>query len=79
MALEDVILRRARPGAVETVLVGGRTILHEGQFRLVDRDAILDAISVALAREPTAAERDRRRLAAAALPVVQAFYRDWLA
>ena len=41
MPLEEVMLRRARAGAVETVLIGGAPVLRERRFVRVDRDAVL--------------------------------------
>ena len=76
MPLEEVLLRRARPGAVETVLVGGAPILHGGRFVRIDRDAVLGEIAAAMARDDAEAPA-RRGLAARTLPVVRSFYEDW--
>lgn len=78
MPLADVIVRRAKAGAVETVVVGGATVYHEGRFTGVDREAALAAIAEALARPDTPQEAERRRLAAALMDPVRDFYRGWL-
>ncbi|MEO1103132.1 MAG: amidohydrolase family protein, partial [Pseudomonadota bacterium] len=75
--LVDVLLRRARAGAVETVMVNGSVIYHEGSFLRLDRDATLEEIAAALARPDTPREAERRRLAAALLDPVRSFYRGW--
>ncbi|MCU0906092.1 MAG: amidohydrolase family protein [Rhodobacteraceae bacterium] len=78
--LVDVLVRRARAqaGAVETVLVGGTVIYHAGRFPRIDRDEVHAAIAHALAAPPTPDDTARRALSRTALPVVRAFYRDWL-
>jgi hypothetical protein len=77
MALTDVLVRRARPGAVETVMIGGETVYHKGRFTRLDRDETLAAITTALTRPDTPGEALQRRLAATTKPVVRAFYKDW--
>ncbi|MEM8852939.1 MAG: amidohydrolase family protein [Pseudomonadota bacterium] len=76
--LTDVLVRRAKAGAVETVLVDGTVIYHEGEFTLVDREATLRQIADALSTPDTPGEVERRRLAAALLQPVRDFYRGWL-
>jgi cytosine/adenosine deaminase-related metal-dependent hydrolase len=75
--LVDVLVRRARAGAVERVMVGGRVIYAEGRFAAVDRAEVLDRIAAALSRPDTPAEAGRRWLAGALIGPVQAFYRGW--
>jgi cytosine/adenosine deaminase-related metal-dependent hydrolase len=75
--LEEVLIRRARAGAVETVMVGGEVIYHQGQFARIDREEILAALATAMKRPDTPDEVARRQLAKAALPVVETFYADW--
>ena len=77
MPLIDVLVRRAKTGAVETVIVGGETVYREGRFTRVDRDAVLEQIAKSLDRPDTAAEAAQRRLAKALLQPVRDFYRDW--
>lgn len=78
MALTDVLVRRARTDAVETVVIGGEVVYHQGRFTRLDRDEVLGAITAALTRPDTPDEAARRQLAATAKPVVRAFYADWL-
>ncbi len=74
----DVIVMRAKAQAVETVMVAGEVIYHEGRFTRLDRDAILAELAEAFARPLTEAEEARRRLSAAVFPHVKAFYDRWL-
>ncbi len=76
--LIDVIVMRAKAKAVETVMVAGEMIYHEGRFTRLDRDAILAELAEAFARPLTEAEEARKRLAAAVFPHVKAFYDKWL-
>ncbi|MGY6548872.1 MAG: amidohydrolase family protein [Roseinatronobacter sp.] len=74
MPLVDVLLRRAKAGAVETVIVAGEVIYHEGQFTRIDRRAVLAEIADQLAQPRSTAEAARHALAEALLPHVAAFY-----
>ncbi len=76
--LVDVIVMRAKAKAVETVMVEGEVIYHEGRFTRLDRAAVLDAIAEAFARPLSEAEEARKRLSAAVFPHVKAFYNRWL-
>jgi cytosine/adenosine deaminase-related metal-dependent hydrolase len=76
--LVDVIVMRAKAKAVETVMVEGEVIYHEGRFTRLDRAAVLDAIADAFARPLSEAEEARKRLSAAVFPHVKAFYDRWL-
>lgn len=78
LPLVDVLLRRAKPAAVQTVLVGGQIVYHEGHFPGVDRREILEQIAQCLRREDTAAEAANRQLASDLMAPVGAFYRGWL-
>lgn len=78
MPVVDVLLQRAKAGAVETVIIGGETVYREGRFTRIDRDVVLDQIARALDRPDTGAEAEQRRLASAILGTVREFYRDWL-
>ena len=77
MPLIDVLLRRAKAGAVETVIIGGETVYHEGRFTLVERAAIHDEIARAMDRPDTDAEAALRSLASDLIAPVRAFYRYW--
>lgn len=75
--LVDVILRRARREAVETVLIGGAVVYHEGQFPRIDRKDIHDQITEMLKKDTNSDRHARQELATAALPVIEEFYRSW--
>lgn len=77
MPLVDVLVRRAKAQAVETVMIAGRVVYAEGRFRTVDRDAVHAAITRALDRPDTPEDAQRRRLARDLLEPVRAFYRGW--
>ena len=76
--LTDVILRRAQAGSIETVIIGGETVYHEGSFVRVDRKAIHRDIARTLRRPDTEAEASLRRLASDLMQPVRDFYRGWL-
>jgi cytosine/adenosine deaminase-related metal-dependent hydrolase len=78
MPLIDVLLRRAKSGAVQTVLIGGKEIYREGRFTNIDRHSILEEISRTLDRPDTATEAAQRRLATGLAEPVRDFYKDWL-
>ncbi|MEM6738570.1 MAG: amidohydrolase family protein [Pseudomonadota bacterium] len=78
MALLDVLLRRAKPSAIETVIIAGEVVYHEGVFSRVDRDTVLAEIAAELSRADTPAEAANRKLAADLMAPVRQFYRDWL-
>lgn len=78
LPLLDILLRRAKPAAIETVLVGGKVVYHEGTFPQIDRLAILEQIAQSLDRRDTKAEAANRRLASGLIAPVGAFYREWL-
>jgi 5-methylthioadenosine/S-adenosylhomocysteine deaminase len=77
--LIDVIVHRAKPSAVEAVMVGGDVIYEKGHFMRIDRALVLEALRESLAAPLTPAELDRRRLSEAVFPHVKAFYDRWLA
>ena len=76
--LVDVLVRRAKSGAVQTVLIGGKEVYHQGRFTNIDHHSILEEISSTLDRLDTAAEASQRRLASGLLGPIRDFYRDWL-
>ncbi|MEM0907878.1 MAG: amidohydrolase family protein [Pseudomonadota bacterium] len=78
LPLLDVLVRRAKAGAVETVMVGGTVVYHQGRFTRVDRDQVLSETAAALNRPDTEDERARRELAAALIGPVKEFYRGWI-
>jgi 5-methylthioadenosine/S-adenosylhomocysteine deaminase len=78
MPLVDVLVRRAKAGAVETVIVGGTPIYHEGCFARLDRQTVEAAIHDSLAAAPSGTDAARAKLARDLLDPVARFYKDWL-
>ncbi|WAC26097.1 amidohydrolase family protein [Ancylobacter sp. SL191] len=78
LALEDVLVYRAKRECVDTVIVGGEVIYTKGTFTRVDRAETLAEIHRRLKVTPTSAELDRRHLAAQLLPHVRAFYDGYI-
>lgn len=76
--LVDVLLRRAKAGAVETVIIGGEMVYHQGRFLRIDRDSVFDDIARALNRKDTDSEALLKRLASDLMTPVQDFYDDWV-
>ena len=59
-------------------MIAGEIVYDHGRFTRVDRDAIFAEIEARFARPLTAAEEERRHLAGAVFPHVEAFYEGWL-
>lgn len=78
MPLVDVLVRRAKSRAVQSVLIGGQVVYHEGRFTRIDRSSILEDIARALDRPDADAEAAQRRLASDLIGPVRDFYKDWL-
>ena len=72
--LVDVLVRRAKAGAVETVMIGGSIVYSEGNFLNVNRATTLGEISTSLDRSDTPAEAGRRALAHRLMEPVRRFY-----
>ncbi|MGY6694906.1 MAG: hypothetical protein ACXIUW_02615 [Roseinatronobacter sp.] len=67
-------MRRAKAGAVESVIVEGEVIYHEGQFTRIDRAGVLADIAMQRAQPRSEVEATRHKLAEALLPHMRAFY-----
>jgi 5-methylthioadenosine/S-adenosylhomocysteine deaminase len=76
--LIDVLVMRATTKSVETVMVAGEVIYHEGRFTRIDRTEVFAAIAEAFARPLSEAEVARKLLSADVFPHVKAFYDKWL-
>ena len=74
----DAVVHRAKTSGVETVLVAGEPILHDGQFTRVNKVEMLEALAETLRVPLQAAERSRRALSPAVFPHVRRFYEGWL-
>lgn len=70
----DVLVRRAKAGAVEAVMIGGAVVYRDGRFTLVDHTRTRMEIAAALSAAPTSREQALRRLGEALVAPVQAFY-----
>ncbi len=71
----DALVLRAKAGGVRTVLCAGEVIYDQGRFTRVDREGALRALHEDLSRALADDEVERRKLSAALLPHVRAFYR----
>lgn len=78
LPLVDVLVQRTKPSAVESVMIGGEVVYHQGIFARMDRDAVLAEIAAALAKPLTSAEEARRTLANLVMPHVRHFYCGYL-
>lgn len=74
--LTEIVLRRATPRAVETVMIGGRLVLDRGRFLTVDREETLSAIEQAL-RGSDNPPGPLRALARSVMPHAKAVYEGW--
>ncbi|MCC6531699.1 MAG: amidohydrolase family protein [Burkholderiales bacterium] len=72
----DAIVQLARTSGVETVIVAGEPILHEGKFTRVDKHAVLEAFAASLRVPLRPDEEHRRALAKRLFPHVKKFYED---
>jgi cytosine/adenosine deaminase-related metal-dependent hydrolase len=72
----DLLVRRARPASVRTVVIGGSVVYDNGQFASVDPDDVDDRLAASMG-QPSSSDRRRRALADAvsrALPDSYATY-----
>ena len=68
------VLHRARGAAVDTVMVGGRVVVRDGEIATLDRRAALDELARTLEAPLRPHEEERRKLAAELLPHVREYY-----
>ena len=68
------VVHRARGAAVDTVMVGGRVVVRDGEIATVDRRAALDELARTLEAPLRPHEEERRRFAAELLPHVREYY-----
>lgn len=78
LPLVDVLVRRAKSGAVATVMIGGDIVYHERQFTRVTRDRVLEDIAQSLARPLSEEEAGLRQLSRDLIEPVRRFYDGWL-
>jgi cytosine/adenosine deaminase-related metal-dependent hydrolase len=73
----DAVLHRGRSVDVDTVLIGGDVVMRDRRFTRVDKQSILQELSMSL-QAPLQPEEARRRVVGKQLlPYVKAFYRNW--
>ncbi|MEO1554933.1 MAG: amidohydrolase family protein [Pseudomonadota bacterium] len=74
----DALIHRAKSRDVKAVMIEGRVVYEDGQFTMIDRDAILAQIAQTLSAPRDADEQQRHWLRAQVLPVVEDFYDGYL-
>ena len=74
----DALVQKARSSGVDSVMVNGELVLHEGRFVNVDEEAILNEISESLDRPRTEQEARMKKFSQDIEPHVLDFYADYL-
>lgn len=74
----DAVVYRGKSTGVDTVVVAGEPVLHQGQFTRVNKADVLKALAASFQKPRSQDEETRRRLARDVLPHVQRFYDGWL-
>jgi cytosine/adenosine deaminase-related metal-dependent hydrolase len=77
VSIIDSIVRRGRPSAVSTVVIGGETVFETGCFNGVDRDAALRELSERMTHRDDSELQKRRLLSSELQPYVRSFYDGW--
>ena len=78
LPIVDVLLRRAKPDAVHTVIIGGEVVYEGGRFTRIDRDAVLEEIAESLAGPLSPQDTAMRQLAGDLMEPVRGFYKGWV-
>ncbi|MBI2153026.1 MAG: amidohydrolase family protein [Candidatus Rokubacteria bacterium] len=76
--LLDVFFQRAKPSHVETVIIDGEVVLHQGRFTRFNKEDVLREFRERLAQPLKPHELERKELARALDPHLRDFYRGWL-
>jgi len=74
----DAMIHRAKIKDVAAVMIEGRTVYKDGQFTMIDRDAVLAQIAEALSKPRDEEEQERHWLREQVFPVVEDFYAGYL-
>ena len=74
----DAVVQRAKAGGVRAVMCAGEVIYRDGRFTKVDQAGALKALHDELAHALSDDDLQRRRLSAALLPHVKAFYQGYM-
>ncbi|MBV9356265.1 MAG: amidohydrolase family protein, partial [Chloroflexi bacterium] len=77
-SIVDAVVQRLRRDRVETVIVAGEPILHQGKFTRLDKAAVLAELADSLRAPLSERERRRRDLMRGVFPAVRDFYRGYL-
>ncbi len=72
----DALVHLARTSGVETVIVGGEPVLHDGRFTRIDKDAAMEALAASLRVPLKPHELKRREVATKLFPHIRKFYAD---
>jgi cytosine/adenosine deaminase-related metal-dependent hydrolase len=75
----DALVMFARSTDIETVLVGGEPILHDGRFTRLNKDEVMEELAASLRVPLSSSEERRRELSRQVFPYVKEFYHDYLA
>lgn len=78
MPITDVLVRRAKSNAVNTVIVGGELVFEGGRFTRVSKEEVQAEIAQLLNRPDTVEEANLRRLADDLIEPVRNFYGEWI-
>jgi len=74
----SAIIHRAKPHAVDAVVINGRVVFENGRFTSLDRDTILARLEENMCRPATEFETELRRTAEALQPHLKKFYADYV-
>ena len=70
----DGVVRRAKPSAVDLTMCAGEVLYEAGRFTRINRAAVMTELRRRLSGPLSGVETERRALAKAVLPHVEAFY-----
>lgn len=73
----DLLVLRARPEHIDTVVLDGRVVFADGRCTLIDEQQVMAELRARLAQPLKPHEVERKQLAAALRPYIRGFYRDY--
>lgn len=74
----DALLHRARTTHIESVVIGGELVYHEGRFTRIDREAVLSELRERLQAPLSPGEEAGRELSRRLQPFLRSYYSGWL-
>jgi cytosine/adenosine deaminase-related metal-dependent hydrolase len=74
----SAVIQRAKPSAVDAVIINGQLVYQDGKFTKIDRDTVLARLEKHMSEPLTEFEKDLRRTADAILPHIKPFYKDYV-